>query len=75
PNPSSADFTITNKQLIKVVSLYSADGRKLLQVNSVSTLGNEFLVRKSDLNNYSGVILVKVECLNGQILTGRQIIY
>jgi hypothetical protein len=75
PNPTSQDFTIIIKQPITDVSLFSLDGRKLLQVNSVSNLGNEFHVSKTDLNNYSGVILIKVECLNGQILTGRQIIY
>ena len=75
PNPTFQDFTITTKQLIKVVSLYSTDGRQLLQVNSISTLGNEFHVSRTDLNSYSGVILIKVECLNGQILTSRQIIY
>lgn len=75
PNPTSHNFTITTKQQIKAVSLYTADGRQLLQINSDLTLGNEFHVSRTDLNNYSGVILIKVECLNGQILTGRQIVY
>jgi hypothetical protein len=75
PNPTSADFTITTKQPIKYVTLYSADGRKLLEVKSNSTLGNEFPVNRVDLNNFIGIILIKVECLNGQVLTGRQILY
>jgi hypothetical protein len=75
PNPTSYNFTITTKQQIKVVSLYTADGRQLLQINSDLTLGNEFHVSRTDINSYSGVILIKVECLNGQILTGRQIIF
>ena len=75
PNPTSADFTITTKQPIKHVTLYSADGRKLLEVKSNSTLGNEFPVNRVDLNNFIGIILIKVECLNGQVLTGRQILY
>lgn len=75
PNPTSHNFTITTKQQIKAVSLYTSDGRQLLQNNSDLSLGNEFYVSRTDLNNYSGVILIKVECLNGQILTGRQIVY
>jgi len=74
-HPTSADFTITTKQPIKYVTLYSADGRKLLEVKSNSTLGNEFPVNRVDLNNFIGIILIKVECLNGQVLTGRQILY
>lgn len=75
PNPTSTDFTITTRQPIKYVSLHSADGRKLLEVKSNSTLGNEFSVNRVDLNNFKGIILIKVECLNGQILTGRQLLY
>lgn len=75
PNPTSADFTIATKIPVKYVTLYGVDGRKLLEVKSNSTLGNEIRVNRVDLNNFIGIILIKVECLNGQVLTGRQILY
>lgn len=73
PNPSIGDFTITTKQKIKRITLFSLDGRVLIEIPSDPSTGNSVLVKRSNLGNISGVILVRVE-QNGQILNHLQVL-
>ena len=73
PNPSSGDFTITSKQRIKNVTIYSMDGRV---ITTMYCHTNDFKldISRSELNYFSGVVLIKLELQNGQISTGYQIL-